>query len=173
MSISFQEAIAKGKVTPEEATALFDSLETIPTEFLLGEWKGGELATGHPSDGRLASSGWYGKTFRAVNDVDPLRYTAKAGGTFAGDPVKCVTSPTLRDACITDHQEEAETKQPGARLRVVEFRGKTSAAMVYNNLPIIDHFRKVDEDTVLGAMDVPTPGPNYFFYLQRQHGQKL
>lgn len=172
MVATFKETIAKGKVTFEEAAALFDSLEPLPMQFILGEWKGEELPTGHPNDGRLVPSGWYGKTFRSVNDVDPLRYRAKAGGTFAGDPVKC-TSPSLRDACITDHQEVVETPQPAARLRMIEFRGKTSAAMVYNNLPIIDHFRKVDDDTVLGAMDLPLPGPNYFFYLQRQHGGKL
>lgn len=42
--------------------------------------------------------------------------------------------------------------------------------MVYDNHPIIDAFRYVDEDTVFGAMDnkVNPPGEGtYYFYLAR------
>ncbi len=55
------------------------------------------------------------------------------------------------------------------QLREVKFRGVVSAAMVYDSQAIIDHFRKVDEDTVAGAMDtrlMPEAG-TYYFYLKR------
>lgn len=42
--------------------------------------------------------------------------------------------------------------------------------MVYDKIPIIDSFRYIDEDTVIGAMDnkdnLPGEG-TYYFYLKR------
>jgi hypothetical protein len=55
-------------------------------------------------------------------------------------------------------------------LREVKFRGKVSAAMVYDNLPIIDSFRRVDDKTVVGAMDnkmLPKETGTYYFYLSK------
>ena len=57
-----------------------------------------------------------------------------------------------------------QTEQPKARLRMTEYRGVVSATMIYDSLPINDVFRKVDEDCVLGAMDMRfTPQPCLFF----------
>ena len=53
-----------------------------------------------------------------------------------------------------------------ARLREINFRGKVSSAMMYNYLPIIDHFRRVDENTLMGVMDVKGKTIIYF-YLYR------
>lgn len=41
--------------------------------------------------------------------------------------------------------------------------------MVYDNLPIIDQFRYVDQDTVIGAMDnkILKDADTYYFYLTR------
>jgi hypothetical protein len=39
--------------------------------------------------------------------------------------------------------------------------------MIYDELPIIGHFRKVDGDTVLGAMDLRGTPQTYFFVLRR------
>ena len=50
------------------------------------------------------------------------------------------------------------------------FRGVTSTAMIYDTRPIFDHFRYVDEDMVLGAMECPKvmgPGGPYYFFLTR------
>ena len=41
------------------------------------------------------------------------------------------------------------THHPQARLRVVEHRGVSSAAMLYDHLPIIDVFRRLDAHTLL------------------------
>jgi hypothetical protein len=51
----------------------------------------------------------------------------------------------------------------------VKFRGVVSAAMVYDKLPIIDSFRFVSENMVLGAMDSKYDGDDgtYYFYLKR------
>lgn len=44
--------------TQAEAIAFFDGLDAVAAEELTGRWRGRELATGHPIDGRLAASGW-------------------------------------------------------------------------------------------------------------------
>ncbi|WP_260320228.1 DUF4334 domain-containing protein [Peribacillus simplex] len=54
-------------------------------------------------------------------------------------------------------------------MRQIQYRGKVSAGMVYDQKSIIDLFRKVDEDTLLGVMDIKDffPDKSYFFVLRR------
>jgi hypothetical protein len=60
--------------SPEEALALFDRLQVVRISELLGRWRGGSVATGHPLDGLLKRYHWYGKTFRGPDDVDSLLF---------------------------------------------------------------------------------------------------
>ena len=60
------------------------------------------------------------------------------------------------------------TRRARARLRMTNYRGKKSATMIYDNLPINDVFRKVDNDTVLGAMDLKGMEQPFFFVLRRE-----
>jgi hypothetical protein len=62
------------------------------------------------------------------------------------------------------------TRRPRARLREITHRGRVSAAMVYDQLPIIDVFRRLDDDTVLGLMDQKESEQTFFFVLRRQPG---
>ncbi|MFM7676911.1 MAG: DUF4334 domain-containing protein [Synechococcus sp.] len=62
------------------------------------------------------------------------------------------------------------TRAIQARLRMVEFRGVVSAAMLYDNLPIIDGFRRIDADRVLGLMDEKGVADPYVFLLERVTG---
>lgn len=51
------------------------------------------------------------------------------------------------------------------------FRGVTSIAMIYDTKPIFDHFRYVNEDLVMGAMDAPKfmgTESTFYFYLSRR-----
>ncbi|MGK8523073.1 DUF4334 domain-containing protein [Nocardia asteroides] len=165
--------------TAQEAWALFDRLPAARVEEITtGRWRGEELPTGHPMDGVLVASGWYGKQFDGPEDVHPLLFTS--GGTvFPVDPrrvplslagrvplsgVRAVrkTLPLVRPAL--------RTSKPTARLREVEYRGVTSAAMVYDHLPIIDHFRRAAEHTLLGVMDLRGMAEPYFFVLHRDIG---
>ncbi len=52
-------------------------------------------------------------------------------------------------------------------------RGKVSATMVYDNLPIHDVFRKMDADTVLGIMDLKGLKKPFFFVLRRKAAASL
>lgn len=48
--------------------------------------------------------------------------------------------------------------------------------MIYDNLPILDPFRYVSEDVLMGAMDskIQQPGDGtYYFYLTRIKDSKL
>jgi len=50
----------------------------------------------------------------------------------------------------------------------MEYRGKVSATMIYDYLPINDVFRKVDDNTVLGLMDFKGMPQPFFFVLDRE-----
>jgi hypothetical protein len=54
-----------------------------------------------------------------------------------------------------------------AILRAVNFRGKRSAAMIYDRQPIVDHFRTIDNDRVLGLMEMRGMERPFFFLLTR------
>ena len=60
------------------------------------------------------------------------------------------------------------THHPQARLRVVEHRGVASAAMLYDHLPIVDVFRRLDAHTLLGVMDARGISQPFFFILRRE-----
>ena len=56
---------------------------------------------------------------------------------------------------------------PAAKLRAENFRGERSAAMVYDRRPIADHFRRIDDDRVLGLMEMRGMERPFFFRLTR------
>ncbi|WP_211232471.1 DUF4334 domain-containing protein [Thermocrispum municipale] len=176
VNASARLAELKSGCTLEQALALFDDLPTVRSTELTGRWKGAELPTGHPMDGLLTASGWYGKQFDGPEDVHPLLFSAD-GEVFAVDPRKLPVGVADRlPLGAVDRVRKAlpvlrpalRTRKPRARLRDVEYRGKVSAAMVYDHLPIIDNFRRVDEDTLLGAMDQRGAEQPYFFLLYRE-----
>jgi hypothetical protein len=39
---------------------------------MTGEWQGFDLPTGHPTAEKMVELHWAGKTFRGVDDVDPI-----------------------------------------------------------------------------------------------------
>src|SRR5690606_10529005 len=49
-------------------------------------------------------------------------------------------------------QPALRAKGPVASLKAISFNGVTSAAMAYDKQPIIDHFRRIDEHRIMGAM---------------------
>ena len=50
---------------------------------------------------------------------------------------------------------------------MVEFRGRVTACMLYDDRPIIDAFVRIDDDRVLGVMDMKGDPSPYFFVLKR------
>lgn len=163
--------------TTQEALDLFDQLPAVRADDILGDWVGRELRTGHPMDGLLAASGWYGKRFDDVEHVHPLVFRRPNGTLWFGEPctmpmgiagrVDPKRIDTIRQMLAGLVPTLMKTNTHRARLRNVEYRGVTSAAMIYDHLPIIDLFRKVDEDTLLGVMDRRSMTQPYFFILAR------
>ncbi|MFI6866386.1 DUF4334 domain-containing protein [Nocardia sp. NPDC050406] len=169
--------LRSGGCTPEQAWQLFDTLPTVSVaEITTGRWRGDELDTGHPWKGVLVESGWYGKQFDGADAVQPLLFAAPDGDIFPVDPRRvplflagrvpvAALRPVRRSLGALRPMLRATT--PRARLRDLEFRGKSSAAMIYDHLPIVDIFRRVDADTLLGVMDMRGLADPYFFLLFR------
>ncbi|MFC8422803.1 DUF4334 domain-containing protein [Streptomyces sp. NPDC057236] len=137
-----------GPVDPAELDDIWAVLATVRPEEILGEWKGGEFDTGHPLNGTLAKAGWYGKTFAAVHDAKPLICRNEKGELYSN----------------------RELGMGEASLWTVEFRGESTATMVYDGRPVLDHFKRVDDTTLMGIMNakgVPVEGPFYYFFLHR------
>jgi hypothetical protein len=159
-----------------QVLAFFDALPPVAPEELLGQWKGGEIATGHVFDGLLEPLGWWGKAFHSVDAVDPLVFE-RGGRRFAGNPGLMPLGLIGRMPGLAKSAPSAalfrfaspllRTRKPRARLRPVSYRGVTSAAMLYDQLPIVDCFRRVDEDTLVGAMDIRGFADPYVFTLRR------
>lgn len=129
---------------PDELESIFDALEPVAAEAMIGTWRGGGFETDSDAARMLAKMRWYGKRFTDAETVEPLLCRNENGEVYA------------------------YTKLGAARLREVSFRGRSSAAMVYDVQPIIDCFRRIDHDRVLGVMDVKGTPPTFFFHLTRE-----
>ena len=168
------------------ALELFDALPSVEVADLTGDgpegrWRGSGIPTGHPLDGVLERLGWHGKRFVSTDVVHPLVFRGRGERLVCVDPRLLPLGLALRSARLLRTAAAARaaplalpllaTRKPQARLRTVEYRGVVSAAMVYDRQPIIDSFRRVDEDTVLGVMDLRGMRSPYVFVLRREDGE--
>jgi Domain of unknown function (DUF4334)/GXWXG protein len=171
------QALENG-VSTDQALALFDALPPIPVTEMFGSWRGAGLQTGHPLDGLLEIFGWHGKRFEGPEDVHPLVFDRLDGSVFSINPSliplgfavrypKALRHPIVSGLCRL-FRFALRTKKPRARLRMMEYRGVVSATMIYDALPINDVFRKVNDNTVLGAMDFRLIRQPFFFVLRRE-----
>jgi Domain of unknown function (DUF4334)/GXWXG protein len=161
----------------DEVLAWFDALPAVRTDDMLGRWRGSGLPTGSRFDGLLEASGWYGKEFVDAETAHPLLFADRAGRPRPGNP-SLVPIALVRDFPWTARPAVVRrlfplvrplltTRRPRARLRALEHRGVTTAAMVYDTLPVIDVFRRVDDDVRLGLMDLRGLPEPFFFVLRR------
>jgi hypothetical protein len=137
-----------GSIDDAELDDFWASLPPATVDGMLGEWKGGEFVTGHRMNGQLEKSRWFGKTFNSPGDVQPL-------------------------VCLDDDGNRFSNVKMGkgeASLWLEEFRGEITATMVYDGQPVHDHFKRVDDATVMGIMNgkgVIDNGRYFYFYLER------
>lgn len=170
------EILSRGS-TSAEALAFFDSLPPVGIEDLTGSWQGAEVPTSHPLDGILGSLGWQGKQFDGPEAARPLVFSGKDGGLFEVNPWFVPLQTALRLGPFLRHPVTGRiirpllrlirTTRPKARVRMMEYRGVPSATMIYDSQPINDAFRRVDANTLLGAMDMPGPHPPFMFSLRK------
>ncbi|KAK9762327.1 hypothetical protein K7432_012049 [Basidiobolus ranarum] len=138
-----------GVIEDKALDDVYDALEPVSCESLFGEWKGGDFNTGHPCSNMLTEMRWYGKTFNALWDAKPLICRDEHGKLYSN----------------------TEAMGGEASLWMIEFRGKVSATMVYDARPVFDHFRKVDDNTIMGIMNgqglFDISPRYYYFFIER------
>lgn len=175
--LEFDQIIEARKTTTTiEALNLFDHLDIVDLDFMIGRWKGSSFSTKHKLDGSLEAFNWYGKEFIDANNVHPLLFSDMQGEIFKVDPGKIPLGKVI-DFPIPENEFVKPlflslkwilaTDESKARIRMMEHRGKVSATMIYDDLPINDIFRKVDENTLLGLMDLKGIKQPFFFVLKR------
>ena len=71
---NYQTILDSAETTTEKALQIFDSLDPVDLDFMLGRWRGSGLHTAHPMDGMLEASNWYGKEFIDPETVHPLLF---------------------------------------------------------------------------------------------------
>lgn len=164
--------------TTEGALELFDSCPAVDPDFMIGTWRGAELSTGHPMDGLLAASGWWGKQFVDAETVHPLLFPTRDGAALwpmnpalAFKGVAAARLPIIKRGrygrLIGSLRPLFDARSARARLRSTRYRGVESATMMYDQLAINDVFRKLSDDAVIGAMDLKGSPAPYFFVLRR------
>ncbi|TYL44923.1 DUF4334 domain-containing protein [Nocardioides sp. BGMRC 2183] len=147
----FDRLRSADRVDPDEVAALWTRLRPVRVDDVLGRWRGGDFTAGHPASAMLTGLRWHGKDFSDPTDAQPLVCRGEDGALFS------------------------HTKAAGggaASLWDVGFRGDVTATMVYDRMPVFDHFKAVDEDTLVGVMNgklEPYFGVAdlYWFWLER------
>lgn len=135
-----KDMIASGEAyTVEDIMPHYDQLDPVDLDFMLGTWKGGKFDGGKEPD----PINWYGKRFNSRDDVEPLLAQKPDGTIYSFDMWGM------------------------AVMREINYRGKVSASLIYNQKPIMDYFRKIDDNTLIGLGEVKG-NPHFFFYLMRQ-----
>ncbi|MGK6314156.1 GXWXG domain-containing protein [Neorhizobium sp. DT-125] len=155
----------------------FDDLPPVMPDELIGLWKGCGIMTGHPLDGILENLGWYGKRFNPDLRADALLFQMEPRRLVPIDPGLIPLKLAFRFPrfgrtriarnWFTYLQKGLRATAPIAALTPRSFRGKVSAAMIYDRQPITDYFRQFDEETVIGAMALEGDNRLYFFRLSR------
>ncbi|MET8649386.1 MULTISPECIES: DUF4334 domain-containing protein [Nocardia] len=151
---SWRELAARESgVATADLDALWAQLPTVRAEEILGRWRGAAFATGHPLCRALPASRWYGKNFHSLTRAEPLICRAEDGSLFSN----------------------VELGGGEASLWNIEFRGEVTATMVYDGRPVFDHFKRLDESTLMGIMngrpDLVLAEGEYFYFLLERDGE--
>jgi hypothetical protein len=162
----------------DDVLAFFDALPPVQVREMTGAWRGREIPTGNRLDGLLGRFGWHGKRFDGPDEAHPLLFDDGRGGVVGINPALLPLSIAVRCAGLFRNPVAAalfqsalpvlRTSRPRARLRMTEYRGVVSATMIYDALPVHDVFRGVDDDTLVGAMDLRGLDPPFVFVLRRE-----
>jgi Domain of unknown function (DUF4334)/GXWXG protein len=144
----FTDFRSRAEAIPDaELDEFWATLEPVTVDFMIGEWRGGDLVTGHRGNGFLGDR-WFGTTFTSASDVQPIICLDDDGNKFS----------------------DIELMKGEASLWMEEFRGEVTATMVYDGAPIHDHFKRIDDTAVMAIMNGKGAlhrGRHMYFYLER------
>ena len=101
-----------------------------------------------------------------VGQVSGLKFDRHLQQVVVGAPALHHGGEAVGDAALLRLAEAADV-EPNRAGDTVEHRGVGTAAMVYDALPIIDVFRRISADAVLGLMDLRGLAEPFFFVLRR------
>ncbi|MEV6235686.1 DUF4334 domain-containing protein [Lentzea sp. NPDC051838] len=110
---------------------VWNGLPAVHVAEILGSWKGTCLDTGHRGLRALQNINWYGHTFHSPHNAQPL---------------------VRRDPDGTLYSDE-DLMFGEASLWMAMFRGQLTATMIYDGEPVLTHFKKVDDRTLLAIMN--------------------
>ena len=135
------EMIQSGQAYPASVLMpLYEQLEGTSAEFMIGTWKGGKFDGGKEPD----PIKWYGKRFVSSTHVEPLLCRRDDGSVYSYENLGV------------------------AQLREMVFGGKVCASLIYDKQPIMDYFRKVTDDLVVGRGETKGTDDDLFFHLTRE-----
>ena len=144
--LKFEKIILRtGKLSSDELDQFYSELQSVTIDEMIGLWKLGYFFT-YRKGNRLEKMiryfpiKLYGKRFKSKNKVQAWIFSFF--GIKFGFPFTT------------------------AILETVPYRNKESTSMIYNYLPMIDHFRKVDNSTVMGIMEVKGNLSLYFYLVK-------
>ncbi|OAK55548.1 DUF4334 domain-containing protein [Rhodococcoides kyotonense] len=145
-----RELLEQSDVSTDELDEVWATLDTVRAEDILGSWTGAAFRTGHALCAALPASRWHGKTFHSLTDAKPLICRADDGSLYSN----------------------VELGAGEASLWNIEFRGEVTATMVYDGKAVFDHFKRVDDRTLMGIMNgkpdlVLSRGKYFYFVLER------
>jgi hypothetical protein len=168
----------RGGAATVDVLAFADRLPATEPDTLVGRWRGGELPTGSPLDGLLTAHRWYGKEVVDSETVHPLLFPDRSGVPRPVDPALAPLTLLRRTPALARGRPARlafaavrpllRTRRPAARVRLVGHRGVTTAAIVYDRLPVVDVFREVTPDLLLGLMDLRGLPEPFAFTLERE-----
>ncbi|MFC1608625.1 DUF4334 domain-containing protein [Patescibacteria group bacterium] len=142
---TFEELIQNHqKTTKKDLNKFFESLEPVNQHELTGFWQGSYFPTGSKMEVFLKNFvilRWVGKIFLPENKVKALIFSF-LGAQFN---IPCFGKSTLKKTL---------------------YRNKQSASINYQNLPIIDYLRKIDDEYVMGIMEM-NEKVEVYFYLKK------
>ncbi|MBY2911130.1 GXWXG domain-containing protein [Rhizobium leguminosarum] len=161
----------------EEMAAWFRSLEPVQPKDMVGLWSGVGIQSGHPLDGVLENLNWFGKRFHSDMRADALLFNWRPGRLVAIEPnflpvELAIKMAPLGRTLVARHgfsylQKVLRARGTTASLRLQALDGIETAAMIYDKQPIVDYFRRIDDDGIAGMMCLRGDPRRFFFELRK------
>ena len=142
----FGQIIQNRQTSRKKLDDLFANLEPVVMDKMTGEWRVKYLFTKEGT----------GSKWETLAKYSPIGFYSK----------KFLDKDNVKAWIFRIFGIKFSTPYTSAVLKKIEFMDKISVSMVYNYLPMIDNFRKIDEDTIMGIME--TKGKvGIYFYLKK------
>jgi hypothetical protein len=161
----------------QNALEKFQTLPPIEPSEMIGLWAGRGIPSGHSIDGVLENLGWFGKRFTPGMRADALLFRVGEQRLIPINPARISLRLALRfhkvgrtraaKSLFSYLQSLFRAKGQVASLKTMSFHGVPSAAMTYDDQPIVDHFRRMDDRRIMGAMTIQGDDRIYFFELEK------